>query len=40
MINIENLSKSFGDKLALDNLNLKVKRGEIFGFLGPNGIVK
>ena len=29
-----------GEKLALDNLNLKVYKGEIFGFLGPNGAGK
>ncbi len=33
----ENLVRSFGDKIAVDNLTLQVARGEIFGFLGPNG---
>lgn len=32
-----NLSKSFGRLLAVQNLNLHVPRGSIFGFLGPNG---
>lgn len=36
-IDVENLSKNFGDKIAVDGLSLKVKKGEIFGFLGPNG---
>lgn len=36
-IDVENLSKKFGDKIAVDGLTLKVKKGEIFGFLGPNG---
>lgn len=36
-ITTENLVKSFGEKIAVDNLNLRVDRGEIFGFLGPNG---
>ena len=42
MINIENLSKSYnkGTVKAVDNLNLNVKKGEIFGFLGPNGAGK
>lgn len=35
-----NLSKQYGQRLAVDNLNLEVKRGEIFGFLGPNGAGK
>jgi len=35
-----NLSKKYGQRLAVDNLNLAVNRGEIFGFLGPNGAGK
>ncbi len=40
MIHTENLTKSFGATLAVDNLNLNVKEGEVFGFLGPNGAGK
>ena len=36
----EKLTKSFGSHLALDNLNLRIDDGEIFGFLGPNGAGK
>lgn len=35
-----NLSRRFGDKVAVDNLNLAVAEGEFFGFLGPNGAGK
>lgn len=37
VIDVHGLSKSFGDNRVVDNLSLEVKRGEIFGFLGPNG---
>ncbi len=37
ILNIRNLSKSYGVIKALDNLNLEVKRGDIYGILGPNG---
>lgn len=40
MLKIENLTKSFGDKKAVDNLTLHIEKGEIFGFIGHNGAGK
>ncbi len=40
MIRLENLIKDFARVRAVDNLNLHVRKGEIFGFLGPNGAGK
>jgi ABC-2 type transport system ATP-binding protein len=40
MINTENLTRRFGQLTAVDNLNLHVDEGEVFGFLGPNGAGK
>ena len=40
MIRTENLTKSFGDHLAVDRLTLDINAGEVFGFLGPNGAGK
>jgi ABC-2 type transport system ATP-binding protein len=40
MIKTENLTKKFNTTLAVDNLNLEVDEGEVFGFLGPNGAGK
>jgi ABC-2 type transport system ATP-binding protein len=37
---VENLVKRFGDFVAVDRINLKVGKGEVFGFLGPNGAGK
>ncbi|MBC7802709.1 MAG: ATP-binding cassette domain-containing protein [Candidatus Parcubacteria bacterium] len=37
MIKIENLTKTFGAKRAVDGLSFTVERGEVVGFLGPNG---
>ena len=37
MIETAGLTKRFGDKVAVDDLSLSVGRGEIMGFLGPNG---
>lgn len=36
-IDVKNLTKSFNGKIAVDKLNLQVNKGEVFGFLGPNG---
>ncbi len=40
MLRIENLTKCYGDKKAVDNLSLHIKPGEIFGFIGHNGAGK
>lgn len=40
MIESINLTKKFGDLIALDNLELKIKKNEIFGIVGPNGAGK
>ncbi len=40
MIEVQNLSKSYGDFKAVDDLSFTVKKGEILGFLGPNGAGK
>ncbi|RLG02498.1 MAG: ABC transporter ATP-binding protein, partial [Thaumarchaeota archaeon] len=37
---VENLTKYYGEFLAVDHLNFSVKCGELFGFLGPNGAGK
>ena len=40
MIVCKNVSKSFGEKIALDNVSLDIPKGKIFGLLGPNGAGK
>jgi ABC-2 type transport system ATP-binding protein len=40
MIKTTNLTKKFGQLTAVDNLNLNIKKGEIYGFIGPNGAGK
>lgn len=40
MIQIQSVSKAFGNKKAVDDISLEVRPGEIFGFLGPNGAGK
>lgn len=40
MIEAKNLTKKYGDFLAVDNISFSVKEGEIFAFLGPNGAGK
>ncbi|HET9231582.1 MAG TPA: ABC transporter ATP-binding protein, partial [Vitreimonas sp.] len=37
VIDVRGLTKTFGDVRAVDNFDLKVPRGAIYGFLGPNG---
>ena len=40
MIEVRNLTKKYGDKLAVNDISFKVEKGEILGFLGPNGAGK
>ena len=39
-VKVRGLTKRFGDFTAVDNIDLNIKKGEIFGFLGPNGAGK
>jgi ABC-type multidrug transport system ATPase subunit len=40
LIETEQLTKRYGDRLAVDAVDLQVRRGEVYGFLGPNGAGK
>jgi ABC-2 type transport system ATP-binding protein len=40
MIKVQNLTKKYGEKLAVDDLSFQVKSGKVTGFLGPNGAGK
>ena len=40
MIEVKNLTKKYGNHIAVDNLSFKVESGRIYGFLGPNGAGK
>ena len=40
MLQIEHLTKAYGDKKAVDDLSLHIRPGEIYGFIGHNGAGK
>ncbi|WP_160669918.1 ABC transporter ATP-binding protein [Clostridium sp. C8-1-8] len=40
IVEVNNITKRFNDKLVLDNVSFNIKKGEVFGLLGPNGAGK
>lgn len=40
MLEIKNISKHYGDKLAVDNISLTIEAGDIYGIIGHNGAGK
>ena len=40
IVEFENISLAYGNRLILDNINFKINEGQIFGMLGPNGVGK
>ena len=40
IVRVENLVKSYGDVLAVNDISFSVRRGSLFAFLGPNGAGK
>ena len=40
VVEFENVSLSYGNRLILENINFKINEGQIFGMLGPNGVGK
>ena len=38
IIEFENVSLSYGNRIILNNINFKINEGQIFGMLGPNGV--
>ncbi len=40
LVETRNLTKRYGDRVAVDNLDMTIRRGEVYGFLGPNGAGK
>ena len=40
IIEFENISLSYGNRLILDNISFQINEGQIFGMLGPNGVGK
>ena len=40
IIRVENVTKTFGEKVAIEDISLSIPEGKIFGLLGPNGAGK
>ena len=40
VLRTQNLTKQFGEKTAVKNVSMQIKKGEIYGFIGKNGAVR